>query len=141
MVIPTKIHLFVDTIFGYDNKKKTKLHIFFLFYFFLFPAVRTNSYPPENPLGNWSTTNPATAPRAVGEDTEDLRIHSKLELQKLPQEMLQPYNNKEQNGSTIILTPTSLTTATPPPTTMTTTTAGGQSGNDDADGEYKGPKW
>uniref|UniRef100_T1PB99 Sodium/hydrogen exchanger family protein n=1 Tax=Musca domestica TaxID=7370 RepID=T1PB99_MUSDO len=105
-------------------------------------AVRTNSYPPENPLGNWSSTNPATAPRAVGEDTEDLRIHSKLELQKLPQEMLQPYNNKEQNGSTIILTPTSLTTATPPPptTTMTTTTAGGQSGNDDADGEYKGPK-
>ncbi|XP_061390720.1 sodium/hydrogen exchanger 9B2-like [Musca vetustissima] len=97
-------------------------------------AVRTNSYP-ENPLGNWSTpTNPATV-RAV-EDI-DLKIHSKLELQKLPPEMLQQSstNNKEQNGSTIILTPTSLTTggAAGPPTA-----AGGQCGSND---EYTGPKW
>ncbi|XP_073818342.1 na[+]/H[+] hydrogen antiporter 2 isoform X2 [Musca autumnalis] len=107
-------------------------------------SVRANHHP-ENPLGDWSTTNPATA-RAV-EDI-DLKTHSKLELQKLPQEMLQqhqqqqqqPSNNKEQNGSTIILT--SLTTPASHPAGGQTTMGGGAgSDNYGADGEYKGPNW
>lgn len=106
-----------------------------VFCVFLVAASIPNKYP-ENPLGNRSFK----AATAVAVEDIDLKVHSKLESQKIPKEMLQSPNNKEQNGSTIILTPTSLTTAaTLPP-------AGGQSGNNGGggggcvgDSEYKGP--
>ncbi|XP_059218375.1 sodium/hydrogen exchanger 9B2 [Stomoxys calcitrans] len=90
-----------------------------------------SSRHPENPVDKW-TSNAATATATGSVEDIDLKIHSNLELQKIPQDMMQSHNSKEQNGSTIIQTPTSLTT---PPTGGHN---GGSGGTSDA--EYKGPK-
>ncbi|XP_075146265.1 na[+]/H[+] hydrogen antiporter 2 [Haematobia irritans] len=102
-------------------------------------AVNPSQHP-ESPVGNWISNAIAT-----GVEDIDLKIHSNLDLQKIPQDIIvmQSRNNKEQNGSTIIPAPTSLTMHS------SSGEGGGGGGgvgpgyggfSNGVDGEYKGPK-